>query len=170
MKKFPILLPLVLLTFTAAAAPADLAKEYEQVKKIALRDPKVRAAYDDADRRLAAKIVEIDPTLKGYVPGKRLAASETKPTATAAPRKPAGSTPRQASTYQHSHVVAKGDTVSSIAAKYHVTVDELRRINDIKNDKKLPVGQVLAIPNNGGKPQPKKKKDAGWWDRVKSSF
>ena len=160
MPKLPILL------FAAAlstATAADLAKEYEQVKTIAMRDPKVRAAYAEADRKLAEKIVQIDPALKGYKPGQRAAAPATKP--------------HDKSAYTRSHVVARGDTVSSIAAKYRVDVAELRRINGIKDDRKLPVGQVLAIPNTSVKSAPKatpkpaaKKKEGGWWEQLKSSF
>ena len=46
---------------THAASNAALEQEYQQVRKIALRDPKVRAAYEDADRRLQAKILQISP-------------------------------------------------------------------------------------------------------------
>ncbi len=46
---------------------AEMAREYEQVRKIALRDPKVRSAYATADRRLEEKILQVDPVLRGYV-------------------------------------------------------------------------------------------------------
>jgi hypothetical protein len=46
---------------------AEMAREYEQVRKIALRDPRVRAAYATVDRRLEEKILQVDPVLRGYV-------------------------------------------------------------------------------------------------------
>ena len=49
-----------------AAGAGSQEQEYQQVRKIALRDPKVRAAYDEADQRLEAKMVQIDPALKYY--------------------------------------------------------------------------------------------------------
>src|SRR3954447_3245741 len=63
--KLPIVL--VLLTAPLALHAASQEQEYQQVRTIALRDPKVRAAYEDADRRLEEKIVKIDPALAGYV-------------------------------------------------------------------------------------------------------
>jgi LysM repeat protein len=58
------------LSFGLQAAAVDRSDDYEQARKIAARDPKVRAAYEAADRKLEARIVEIDPTLKGYKSGK----------------------------------------------------------------------------------------------------
>src|SRR3954463_5870939 len=85
------------------AASADTQKqEYEQVRKIALRDPKVRAAYAEADRRLEAKILEIDPALASYL--RHHPADNPAPAAAPAPAKPK---PAAASTevYRRSHVV-----------------------------------------------------------------
>jgi hypothetical protein len=58
-----VLLAVVLAPASLFAAPSQesLAREYEQVRKIAMRDPKVRAAYAAADQRLDEKIVKIDP-------------------------------------------------------------------------------------------------------------
>ena len=43
------------------------------------------------------------------------------------------------------YVVKSGDTLSKIASKYHVTVEQLVRLNSIKNPNKIYVGQVLKI-------------------------
>lgn len=42
--------------------------------------------------------------------------------------------------------VKQGDTLSEIAAKYHVTVAELKRSNKLKSNK-IQIGQILKIPN-----------------------
>jgi LysM repeat protein len=165
---------------------ADLQREYEQVRSIALRDAKVRAAYAAADRKLADRIVEIDPTLKGYVPGKSSAKSKpapapapatkpsTKTTAAAKPQPAKKAAKQDSETYKRSHVVQSGETIGSIAARYRVDSGELARINHISNAKKLPVGQVLALPNKSAKaPAPKKTASASqksWWDELKSSY
>ena len=44
------------------------------------------------------------------------------------------------------HVVAKGDTLSGIAAKYGVSVVALKSANHISDDRKLIVGRALVIP------------------------
>ena len=44
------------------------------------------------------------------------------------------------------HYVRRGETLSSIAARYHVSVSQLVRANHIKNKNRLAVGQKLVIP------------------------
>ena len=46
----------------------------------------------------------------------------------------------------NSHVVAKGETLTSIAKMHHVTVEELQKFNHIENDRKLQIGQTIMIP------------------------
>ena len=144
--KTPLFLALLTAPLCLHAASTDVQKqEYEQVRKIALRDPKVRAAYAEADRKLESKILEIDPALAGYLHRRPAAASAP------APAKPTATKPKPQATethvYRRSHVVAKGETLGAIAAKYGVTVASLKTANQITDEKKLAVGQVLAVPN-----------------------
>jgi peptidoglycan lytic transglycosylase D len=44
------------------------------------------------------------------------------------------------------HLVRRGETLSHIATRYHVSLRELRRLNNIKSDKSLQVGQKIAVP------------------------
>jgi len=44
------------------------------------------------------------------------------------------------------HVVARGETLTSIAKMHKVGVDELQKFNHIENDRKLQIGQTLVIP------------------------
>jgi LysM repeat protein len=44
------------------------------------------------------------------------------------------------------HVVTKGESLSSIAKTYGITVDDLKKANNITNPNKLEVGQKLVIP------------------------
>ena len=46
----------------------------------------------------------------------------------------------------NSHVVAKGETLTSIAKMHKVTVGELQKFNHIENDRKLQIGQTIMIP------------------------
>ena len=43
------------------------------------------------------------------------------------------------------YIVKKGDTITSIAKKYKLNVDRLIKLNNIKDPKKLQVGQVLKF-------------------------
>ena len=46
------------------------------------------------------------------------------------------------------YIVKKGDTLSEIALKYHTTVNELVKLNNIKNKNLIKVGQKILLPNN----------------------
>ena len=50
----------------------------------------------------------------------------------------------------NTHVVAKGETLTSIARMHKVTIDELQKLNHIENDRKLQIGQTLVIPGVSG--------------------
>ena len=44
------------------------------------------------------------------------------------------------------HVVARGETLTSIAKMHKVGIDELQKFNHIENERKLQIGQTLLIP------------------------
>jgi LysM repeat protein len=48
------------------------------------------------------------------------------------------------------HVVAKGETLTSIAKMHKVTIGELQKLNHIEDDRKLQIGQTLVLPEPGG--------------------
>lgn len=54
----------------------------------------------------------------------------------------------KAQTKQKEHVVVKGDTLSTIAKKYGCTVQELAKLNNIKDINRLSLNQVLKIPDS----------------------
>jgi len=165
MKLTPFLCPLLALILApvASAKPTsrELEAEYEQVRKIALKDPKVRAAFDRANETLNRKIIEIDPALKPIV-GKQGAAK---------PKPVAGTAPASAkAASDQTYVVVKGDTLTSIAARFGVSAAELKSANGIADEHKLQIGQKLRIPKARAGTQTATKKDESWWSRVKSSF
>jgi LysM repeat protein len=52
----------------------------------------------------------------------------------------------------NNHVVAKGETLTSIAKMHKVTVEELQKFNHIENDRKLQIGQTIMIPPSASSP------------------
>ena len=52
------------------------------------------------------------------------------------------------------HTVAAGETLTDIAPRYSVTVDELAAANGIQNANAIAAGQVLQIPQPGGQATP----------------
>ena len=60
------------------------------------------------------------------------------------------------------YVVKKGDTLSSIAAKYGTTYQKLASYNGIANPNTINVGQKIAIPGSGVRTYTVKKGDSLW--------
>ena len=69
---------------------------------------------------------------------------------------PGAATTEAAKTPQtgNSHVVAKGETLTSIAKVHKVPVEELQKFNHIENERKLQIGQTIMIPAPSSAPSP----------------
>jgi LysM repeat protein len=74
-------------------------------------------------------------------------APTTRPTArpTATPAATPTASPTSAAT-PRTHVVARGETLRVIAARYGVTVESIVALNNLANPDLIVVGQVLLIP------------------------
>ena len=44
------------------------------------------------------------------------------------------------------HTVSKGETLTSIAKQYNIPVADLQKANQIRDEHKLQIGQILNIP------------------------
>jgi LysM repeat protein len=118
---------------TTTAHGRDLTEEYNQARKIALKDPKVRAAFKKANDELDKRIIEIDPSLKPFIEKQRGTGKKV------GPLKPVAKT----------HVVVKGETLTSIAGRYRLSINSLAKANHISKEATLQVGQKLLIPGDG---------------------
>jgi hypothetical protein len=145
-----------------------LSANIQQVRRIALRDPKVRAAYADADRRLEAKMVQIDPALAPLHPKPRASCYRWAGAREAARERTCSR--GEASTQgfaQEQLCGAFGDTLASIARANRVSVASLRAANRIEDERKLRVGQALVIPaNSNASPAAAPAKEQSVWDRF----
>ena len=154
------LLPLAvasLLPASLQATTAEMQAEYSQVRKIAMKDAGVRAAYARADAKLNAKMIAIDPSLRPLV---------EKGGPAPAPRAAAKQPARKATAPQSQYTVAKGDTLTSIAARYRVTAADLKSANGIADERKLQVGQKLTIPTHSRVSKPAATHDDGFWKSL----
>ncbi|MGB8352952.1 MAG: LysM domain-containing protein [Chthoniobacteraceae bacterium] len=57
------------------------------------------------------------------------------------------------------HVVTKGETLTSIAKHYKITLGDLLKVNKIENDRMLQIGQTLVIPTPTPADNPQEKKE-----------
>src|SRR5881394_1871915 len=80
----------------------------------------------------------------------------------AAPASPNAAAPAAAASHSpiegNMHTVARGETLTSIAKMYKVTVDDLQKANHIEDGRKLQAGQTITIPTaspaDSGSPSP----------------
>ncbi len=68
----------------------------------------------------------------------------------------------EASSQDIYHIIKKGDTISSLARRYSVSVIELRELNDLNKSAKLKIGQKLLLKSGGPKMHAVKKGDTIW--------
>lgn len=138
--RIAVFLFIVCMASLTAAPVSDLAREYEQVRKIALKDTKVRAAFDRANQILDRRMIEIYPALKPYIEAQRAKIKRSE--------KAAGYSPLVSeSAASGMHIVAKGETLTSIAKRYKLSVNSLAKANHIAKEGTLKVGQRLVIPS-----------------------
>jgi len=57
------------------------------------------------------------------------------------------------------HIVTKGETLTSIAKHYKITLGDLLKVNKIENDRMLQIGQTLVIPTPAPADNPQEKKE-----------
>lgn len=126
----------------------------------ATQDPQMAAVLQRLDKQsqqieaLAREVsrlsnaIENRSDLGGSHPGGKTASETPKATPVSAPTaspSPSVELPPGAVL----HVVAKGENLTKIAAKYGASVEEILQINKIQDDRKLQIGQNLIIPKKG---------------------
>ncbi|TWV81981.1 LysM peptidoglycan-binding domain-containing protein [Moraxella sp. VT-16-12] len=77
-----------------------------------------------------------------------------KPVATNTPKTTAPQQPKTESTVKYT--IASGDSLTSVAAKYNVSIEALAAANNMSSDAGLVRGKTLIIPTKGTKTEPKK--------------
>ena len=150
-------LALALLTFlfaamacTEACAQAAAAEKSEKAllealsKKIDEQNAKIDI--------LSQQILKLEQQVVKVRPGVMIGETPTPPPTQSASTEAPKATPAAPS--GNSHVVAKGETLTSIAKMHKVSVDELKKFNRIENDRTLQIGQTILIPSSATSPSP----------------
>jgi LysM repeat protein len=90
---------------------------------------------------LSQEILKLEQQIAHIRPGVMIGESTPSPaSAAASPAAP------QHAAGTNTHIVARGETLTSIAKMYKVGVDELQQINHIEDGRKLQAGQTIIIP------------------------
>lgn len=111
----------------------DTAQLEALAKKIDEQNAKIDA--------LSQEILKLEQQIAHLRPG--VMVGESTPSGTS-PAAVAGSPPHPAG--GNTHIVARGETLTSIAKMYKVSVEELQNANRIEDGRKLQAGQTIIIP------------------------
>jgi LysM repeat protein len=142
MKLIAILFATLVFAFCAAsgqtpapetAEPADTAQLETLAKKIDEQNAKIDA--------LSQEILKLEQEISHIRPGVMIGES-TPPANPAAPAMALSHSAAAGNT----HTVARGETLTSIAKMYKVSIDELQKANHIEDGRKLQAGQTISIP------------------------
>ena len=114
------------------------AGESAQLEALAKKIDEQNAKID----ALSQEILKLEQQLSHSRPGVMIGEGAPAP-ATAAGPAASGSHPAVAG---NTHIVARGETLTSIAKMYKVTVDDLQKANHIEDGRKLQAGQNIVIP------------------------
>ena len=114
------------------------AAESTQLEALAKKIDEQNAKID----ALSQEILKLEQQLSHSRPGVMIGEPSPAPGTGTAPAAPA---PHSA-TGGNTHTVARGETLTSIAKMYKVTVDDLQKANNIEDGRKLQAGQTITIP------------------------
>jgi LysM repeat protein len=153
---------LLLVAAAVLAAPCARAQERvpeahpsaEEVRALRLMVEKQSREIDDLRVAIEelTKVVQAKEGVKVATPPPAAHPAESAAPAVAAakPEPPAPPPPEprveRAEPAGLQHTVAKGETLTSIAKHYNVSIAELHKANKVVDERKLQIGQVLQIP------------------------
>jgi LysM repeat protein len=107
------------------------------------RDPKIDEQNAKIDA-LSQEILKLEQEISHIRPGVMIGESTPVLSNSAA----STMSPLHPVTAGNTHIVARGETLTSIAKMYKVTIDELQKANHIEDGRKLQAGQTISIPTS----------------------
>ena len=128
-----------------AAATQTAANQTAQLQELTKKIDEQNAKID----MLSQQILKLQLQLSNQRPGVMIgegAPSTSTSTSTTPTSTPAPADPSAKAGDGNSHVVARGETLTSIAKMHNVSVSDLQKFNHIDNPLKLQAGQTLLIP------------------------
>ena len=100
---------------------------------------------------LSQQILKLEQQISSIRPGVMVGEATPAPASPASATSSATATnPAAPAPAGNAHVVAKGETLTSIAKAHKVGVGDLQKFNKIENDRALQIGQTIMIPTPGG--------------------
>ena len=130
---------------TFSPTPNAVANEAAQLQELTKKIDEQNAKID----MLSQQILKLQMQLSNQRPGVMIGeGAPPPPTSTPAATTSVSASPEPSAKAGNgsSHIVARGETLTSIAKVYNVSVGELQKYNHIDNPLKLQAGQTLLIP------------------------
>ena len=124
---------------TLAPTP-DSSASASDLQALAKKIDEQNAKIDMLSQQILKLQLEISNMRPGVIIGEGAPATSTAPAATPEPSRTAGN--------GNTHIVARGETLTSIAKAHGVSVGDLQKFNHIDNPLKLQAGQTLLIPTS----------------------
>jgi LysM repeat protein len=129
-----------LLCIASAQTPASKSGKSDDTAQLEALAKKIDEQNAKIDA-LSQEILKLEQQIAHIRPG--VMVGESTPSGTS-PAAAAGSPPHPAG--GNTHIVARGETLTSIAKMYKVSVEELQNANRIEDGRKLQAGQTIIIP------------------------
>ena len=122
-----------------SAAPSTKSNQTTDLQVLAKKIDEQNAKIDTLSQQILKLEQQISNTRPGVMIGERPATPSPSTPSSEAPRAPANG---------NSHIVARGETLTSIAKIHGVSVSDLQKYNHIDNPLKLQAGQTILIPTS----------------------
>ncbi len=130
-----------LLSTAAAQTPSSEPSKSVDVPQLEALAKKIDEQNAKIDA-LSQEILKLEQQIAHIRPGVMVGENTPSP---ATPIAPTESVSRPIN--GNTHTVARGETLTSIAKMYKVTIDELQKANNIEDGRKLQAGQTIVIPS-----------------------
>src|SRR4029077_13533449 len=132
---------------TMAPTPNQSISQAAQLQELTKKIDEQNAKIDMLSQQILKLQLEIANHRPGVMIGEGAPSSSTSTSPTTSISTPAAATESPAKVGNgNGHIVARGETLTSIARMYNVSVSELQKYNHIDNPLKLQAGQTLLIP------------------------
>jgi len=127
---------------TQAAATQTAATQTAQLQELTKKIDEQNAKID----MLSQQILKLQLQLSNQRPGVMIGEGSASTSTSTSTSTPAAAESSTKTGDGNSHIVARGETLTSIAKMHNISVSELQKFNHIDNPLKLQAGQTLLIP------------------------
>ena len=132
---------------TFAPSPNPAASQTAQLQELTKKIDEQNAKIDMLSQQILKLQLQIGEHRPGVMIGEGAPVTSAPPsTSTATSTSSPLASPSPSASNGNGHVVARGETLTSIAKMYNVSVSDLQKFNHIENPLKLQAGQTLQIP------------------------